>query len=492
MRGRLRLFRTLSVRLTLIELVLSTFLLLWLGGCSNIGFIVPNPPGKTDSRDAEKDDPPQKREDKPSKTVEKKEPSTSTSPEDASSEQVDFYTVFSDSPEDSSDAVEFFVPTKKVRIALKRKVDRCVFYTVGSLRILGDGNAAGQVLKGRVVAEARGESARLSSGAASLTVSLPCTLEASTELNYFELHEKNYRGSVILTRESRGTVSLLNYLDVEEYLRGVVPLEIGPRKPEEMAAVMAQAVVARTYTYRRMLDRGDWLYDLLPTVSDQVYGGVSAERQESDRAIRTTSDLILCYNDEPIHAYYHSTCGGMTANIEDVWGKGAQPYLVARPDINEKGEPYCSISTYFEWDETWKTSHLSAILAKYGRSAFPDHQPFRGPIRKLSVGETYACGRVRSCVVHTTGHDYQFGGDKIRFAFRRAISGRPILRSSRFRVENCNGSTVRIRGWGYGHGIGMCQMGAVGRARAGQTCHEILRAYYAEVDEAVVRVDPDN
>jgi stage II sporulation protein D len=342
-----------------------------------------------------------------------------------------------------------------------------------------------------VVAEARGKSVLLSSGAVSYTVSLPCTLAASAELNYFELHEKNYRGSVILAQESRGTVSLLNFLDVEQYLRGVVPLEIGPRKPEEMAAVMAQAVVARTYTYRRMLDRRDGPYDLLPTVSDQVYGGVSAERQESDRAIRETSDLILLYNNEPIQAYYHSTCGGMTANIEDVWGKGAQPYLVARPDTNEKGEAYCSISTYFEWDESWKTSHLSAILAKYGRSAFPDHQPFRGTIRKLSVGETYACGRVRTCIVHTAGDDYRFGGDRIRFAFRRAISGRPILRSSRFRVEDCSGSTVRLRGWGYGHGIGMCQMGAVGRARAGQNYHEILQAYYADVDEAMVRVDPE-
>jgi len=487
-------FYTQSARFSPAGLAVATLFVLWLGGCSNVGFITPNPPGKSVEQEAEEKDSPEKKTDFQSQSPDKKElsGSSSTSRADSSSEPIDFYTVFSESESKPAEPGEFFVATKRVRIALERNVDRCLFYTASPVKILGRAKSGGNLLKGRVVVEARGNAAEatLTSGSGSFSVSLPCTLQASSGINYFEFKEKNYRGSVVLVREKHGTISLLNYLDVEQYLRGVVPLEIGPRKPEESAAVKAQAVVARTYTYRRMLDRREGPFDLLPTVADQVYGGVSAERQESDRAILATSDLILCFEGEPIHAFYHSTCGGMTANIEDVWERGAQPYLVARPDIDENGEAYCSISTYFEWTENWNTSHLSAILAKYGPSAFPDYQPFRGTIRKLSVGDTYACGRVRSCMVKAESGDYRYGGDKIRFAFRRAVSGRPILRSSRFRVEDCNGSTVRLRGWGYGHGIGMCQMGAVGRARAGQTYREILQAYYADVDEAVVKLLP--
>jgi len=304
-------------------------------------------------------------------------------------------------------------------------------------------------------------------------------LISSSESNLFGYNGKLYRGNMRLFSDADRNSYLVNELPVETYLRGVVPLEIGEKLPADSAAVQAQAVAARTYTYRKMRERKHLTYDLLPTISDQVYGGASAEFKGSDQAIRSTRGLILTYKGEPIEALYHSTCAGMTASRNEVWGGNSIPYLLARSDLNDKGVPYCSISPRFTWTETWNITDFNKIIRQFSRETV-GQRIFSTSVHSICVTEKTESGRIRDCSVSSTTETQNYGGDKIRFVFRRATPGNPILYSSNFLIAR-SGNEVIATGKGYGHGIGMCQTGAIGRARSGQNFQQILLAYYSNV-----------
>jgi len=132
---------------------------------------------------------------------------------------------------------------------------------------------------------------------------------------------KRYRGEIVI-----GDTTVVNRLPMDSYLRGVVPLEIGNRTADEFAAVQAQAVAARTYAYKHLNNARS--FDMYSTVQDQVYGGVDAEKPQSDSAIATTADIVVLYNGQPISTPYSSTCGGSTAAVTEVWyNQSDEPYL---------------------------------------------------------------------------------------------------------------------------------------------------------------------
>jgi len=219
------------------------------------------------------------------------------------------------------------------------------------------------------------------------------------------------------------------------------------------------------------------VYDLLPTVADQVYGGARVEDRVADEAVRETRGQVLSYAGEPIVAYYHSTCGGTTASVEDVWDKAAIPYLRSVSDIDTSGQPYCSDSRYANWTYTWDTKLLSSLIGRYGVRVSCGRGRFGGWIEKMVVVSRGICGRVGRLIVQGTQGNAEFRGDKTRRALRRNEKGHPMLPSAWFDIE-VKGRTVTARGKGYGHGVGMCQMGALGRARAGQSYLTILSTYY--------------
>jgi stage II sporulation protein D len=303
------------------------------------------------------------------------------------------------------------------------------------------------------------------------------------------LDSQSFSGSFIcVAGAKRSTISLINALPVEEYLRGVVPLEIGRRSEKELEALKAQAVAARTYTYRKIMEHRDSTYDLMATVADQVYGGLSAGAEFCNRAIAATAGKVLIFDHAPILAYYHSTCGGSTANIEDVWKKKPVAYLEARSDRDADGNAYCSQSSYSSWTEEWKTETLAAILQKYGTSSVLKGT-VKAPIKQVKIVKRFADGRIALLRVTSAAGTAEYGGDAIRMAFRQAQSGHPILQSARFEIVKSNRHQVIVKGSGYGHGVGMCQMGAIGRAQAGQSFEDILDAYYKGAELVTVKLD---
>lgn len=293
---------------------------------------------------------------------------------------------------------------------------------------------------------------------------------------------KPYRGGALLRAAGPGKITAINLLEIEEYLLGVVPLEIGPRPLAELEAVKAQAVAARTYAVRHLGGREPLGFDLYSTVADQVYGGIEVEDPTAARAVRETRGEIITYQGSPILAYYHSTCGGRTAAIEEVWPhRQPLPYLRSVSDESSPGQYYCESSRLFRWDLSWTGPELRRILAltlaKRGGRADPL------PIDELKRVETEGrtpSGRARSLVVETDLGRSRVDGDSIRWILERAPG--EILYSTLFELEETRSGGVvtalRAHGGGWGHGVGMCQVGALGRARAGQDYRQILTTYY--------------
>jgi stage II sporulation protein D len=278
-----------------------------------------------------------------------------------------------------------------------------------------------------------------------------------------------YRGVVEVIRDPDGTsVRVLNLLYVEDYVKGVVPAEIGRLNRREVEALKAQAVAARTYSLSRRGQHADLGYDLEATVADQVYKGIEGEDPLANRAVEATQEEVLLQGGKLAQAYYHANSGGRTEDIKQVWGKPSQSYLKPVED-----EQFCSWSDNYSWEESWTAEIMRSNLEDFLRSTGVLRSGHLGNLLDLRVIRKALSGR----------GNYRVAGDKIRWALRKGSDAHSILPSTRFDLQiqrDRSGSIVRITasGKGNGHGVGMCQTGAIGMARNGYSYKDILAFYY--------------
>ncbi len=294
-----------------------------------------------------------------------------------------------------------------------------------------------------------------------------------------------YRGTFRVHASFPEGLTLVNEVDLESYLRSVLPNEIGTPPPSDFEAVKAQAVAARSYTLAYLGRRAELGFDLYASVEDQVYAGRTLENAQSDRALTATRGEVLVSEDQPIRALYSSACGGRTANVEDVWPWNWTAYLRSvRDDAGPGARPYCSLSANFRWREEWDPAGFLAMVRQYGPAEGGTAASLAGDLLDVRVEKRSRCGRVLDLAVSTTAGDVLFHGDRVRWILRRP-GGSAILRSSFFKIgvlRREDGTPLKVvaTGAGNGHGIGLCQWGAMGMARAGKDYREILRHYYKD------------
>jgi len=180
-----------------------------------------------------------------------------------------------------------------------------------------------------------------------------------------------------------------------------------------------------------------------------------------------------------VNAPYHSTCGGTTAEAQEVWRTRGEPYLKRVDDrIPGSDRDYCAISPRYTWKKTIDAATLDAAVARHlGEYQRAPAGGF-GRVRDVRVQGTTASGRAAEVTIATGRGSYTLRGNDARYVLRRP--GGEILNSSYFSVRGQAGDDggVVLEGRGYGHGVGMCQWGAIGRARAGQDFRTILRTYF--------------
>ena len=313
-----------------------------------------------------------------------------------------------------------------------------------------------------------------------------------------------YRGVGEVRLNSRGSLAAINELPIEEYLLGVVPRELGPIAFPYLEALKAQAVAARTYALANLGKRRNDGYDLLPTVSDQVYGGMNAEHPLSTQAVQETAGVVATYDGRLISALYSSTSGGWTANSEDVFTT-AEPYLRGVPD-KERGKALDHVpslevfrnhanptslraaaegdfesdwSSRHRWYVDWTADEMRQVLNTYFTTEV-------GRVLAVDVVERSSSGRALRVNFVTENGTFTETKDRIRAAlkFFNAAGAQTSLNSTLFFIEPVTDPRTKeltgFEAWGggWGHGVGMSQTGAVGMAERGDTYEQILKHYY--------------
>jgi len=276
---------------------------------------------------------------------------------------------------------------------------------------------------------------------------------------------RKYRGSLFLESEAGG-IKIVSRVALNDYLKGVVPSEIGSGAPYE--ASKAQAVLARTWVLVRLGRHRGGGYDFCDLTHCQSYQGADWERPSTSLAVDSTAGEIATDQGEPIEVFYHSTCGGHTANAEEIWGDVKEPYLGGIADSAGR-RACCQGSEHMRWRFAATLGKLRSALAKT-----PETNPGKA-LKDILPAAYEQSGRV-SRVKIIGSLQKEVSGEVFRTAVCRAL-GWNTVKSTWFTVHRPKGQIVLV-GRGFGHGVGMCQYGARGRALAGQSYRQIIEAYY--------------
>jgi stage II sporulation protein D len=300
-------------------------------------------------------------------------------------------------------------------------------------------------------------------------------------------NSRQYRGFMEVDFTPNG-LNIVNVVSIEDYLRGVVSAEMNGSYPLE--ALKAQAVAARTYAERSRGKMKSLGFDMDDTTRFQVYGGMKIEDNNVNKAIESTSGMTLMYKNQLAETVFSSNCGGWTESSASAWGNDI-PYLQSISDlVFERNGDKESTAYWLDFCTNFKLSFC--LQPKYERAEnyrwlkvitrddLEKKIPIEyqvGKILEISILERGNSGRITKMSIK--------GVDKIatiekEYNIRRVFGG---LKSSCFVIDCYKdeiGSPIVfiLRGAGYGHGVGMCQTGAAGRADAGWGFEKILKFYY--------------
>lgn len=307
------------------------------------------------------------------------------------------------------------------------------------------------------------------------------SLTPSETNKIIKVNGKKYRGKIQIS-SSGNSIDIINVLNLEDYVKGVLAKEMPLGKNEEnLEALKALAVCVRTYAIQKMKD-GKVYFDIYADTRDQVYGGVDAESSVSNRAVEQTEKLILKYNNNPAIIFYHSTCGGYTESSANVFTKDEIPYLTG---IKDGDEPNCKISPRFHWEETYCKELIINRLKNY---SLIENQNYL--LENIYVISRFSSGRVNELEIIVSNNSGQeksviIRGNEIRSILKNA-DGKSILWSTMFDVSLKSNSVI-LKGKGFGHGVGLCQWGAIALSQTGSTYQEILNHFYPGTE--IERID---
>jgi len=309
----------------------------------------------------------------------------------------------------------------------------------------------------------------------------------------YEFHgfeDRSYRGVIEMLIDRRGLMAVVNVVPLEDLLRGLVPAEMFSRAP--MEALKAQAVTARAEVLAKIGTRH--LADPYFLCSEQhcaVYRGISGETPTTNAAVDgTRGNALFSADGRLVNAVYSAVCGGHTENNESVWGGMPDPNLRGKSDLLGDSRAYplpgdlvdflsaalpaaCRLATFVQLDKfRWRRHFTSEEMNRLTESLD------LGSLEAISVTERGVSGRAKAVTLAGRRKARQVRGElEIRKLFG-------MLNSSMFLVEAERNGEGRVKGWnfrggGWGHGVGMCQLGAIGRAQAGHDFQAILSHYFS-------------
>jgi stage II sporulation protein D len=313
---------------------------------------------------------------------------------------------------------------------------------------------------------------------------------------------RTYGGEMELRISSKGKLTAINVVPLELYLRGVVAGEMAKSFPDE--ALKAQAIISRTLflnTFGRF--HRDSEFDVCDDVHCQAYIGLIHDSDSVEKAVHDTKGLVLSYNDALCTASYSAVCGGHTSDAAEVWDSDGEPYLRGLLDtqrnfgefdlskeenaaiwVNSEPDVCCNLKAagnpdfgkyaekYFRWEQRVPRAELEKLIAEQTGTSI-------GELIDIVPLKRGTSGRLASINIVGTEESVQV---RKELNIRRALS-KSTLYSACFTiakegVKNGLAETFVFKGAGWGHGVGLCQLGAAVRAQKGDTVSEILAYYY--------------
>lgn len=286
-----------------------------------------------------------------------------------------------------------------------------------------------------------------------------------------------YRGSLEIIFRKEGLL-VINELELEEYLKGVVPSEMPSYYEKE--ALKAQAVCARTYAWKQIREHrmSEYKADVDDSVSSQVYGNVKAQKSTDD-AVETTEGEILSQNGEPIEAYYFSTSAGVTST-DEIWGAGtASGYLKSVVCGFDGEEPWSRWTVEIPWDNIQERAAEKLGQDTQLKNIVINRKSESGAVTGLEVTGTTGSFEVKN--EYEVRDFLSPGGCTITEKDGTETEGGNLLPSAYFEMETVPEEKICIRGSGYGHGVGMSQTAADCMAEQGYTYEEILDYFFKDI-----------
>ncbi|WP_340103869.1 SpoIID/LytB domain-containing protein [Rhodohalobacter sp. 8-1] len=283
---------------------------------------------------------------------------------------------------------------------------------------------------------------------------------SSTRLITDNFGYRHYSGQLRFKPDgtNRG-IFIVNTVDLETYIASVVGSEMDFDDPE---ALKSQAVVSRTYALWSIKKSPYNEFDLYDHESSQVYVGDIPGKPRYSEAAESTRSEVLTWSNQLILAVFSSTCGGSTVDNAAVWGGQSHPYLSSQQDADA-----CSPSPHFNWSYTMLESDFRQLIKQYYGFEFVDKQI-----------ENDLSGRVQKVMLTGPADDtLTFTGNEFRLFINRQEDPMAI-RSTKYRWTRSNGAII-FEGKGLGHGVGLCQWGSLGLAKAGWNYKDILTFYFS-------------
>lgn len=270
------------------------------------------------------------------------------------------------------------------------------------------------------------------------------------------LNGRKFKGSIQFIKKDNLQIWAINYIDLEDYIKGILYHEASHYWPQDV--LKAQAIICRTYAAYQMQENVFKDYDVTSDIYSQVYGGSTSERYRTNKAVDETKGEVLTYQNKIFPTYYHATCGGHTEDASLLWSIDILPL---------KGVPcnFCQGSPHFRWHNVLSQSQIEEALVKSGFANF-------GNIKDIVILARDTTGRITDLEILTDKKDI-----KICAKDFRNIVGPNVIRSTNFTVSVVNHDVV-FEGYGWGHGVGLCQWGAYFMARQGYKYDQILKYYY--------------
>ena len=266
---------------------------------------------------------------------------------------------------------------------------------------------------------------------------------------------RRVRGKIEILRLDDARLRVVNRIDLEDYVAAVLVREVPHDWPVE--ALQAQAIASRTYAVYQTAQRAQQDFDLTSDVNSQVYGGRSAERNRTNRAVDMTRGLVLTYQGQIFPAFFHACCGGRTESARELW-------QIDLPPLQGRACPFDFDSPHYAWTRTIPLSTVEFRLRAAGLTV--------GTLQRVAGAAWTAGGRLRMVQLVGTRGSTTLAAK----AFRAAL-GLDVMKSTFVTLRVHEGQLI-IQGRGWGHGVGLCQWGARGMANAGYSSTEILQYYY--------------